>query len=83
MTTLNWNIFKAKFHQRENKVFESLAYCLFCYELGIRIGVFRFKNQTGIETEPIEMEGKKVGFPENKFLHHYFQSPLSLSELLH
>ena len=50
MTALNWNIFKTKFHQREQASFESLAYMLFCYEHGITKGIFRFKNQTGIET---------------------------------
>lgn len=52
MTTLNWNIFKAKFHLREESAFESLSYMLFYYEHGILKGVFRFKNQTGIGDEP-------------------------------
>ncbi len=72
MTGLNWNIFKTKFHQRERAAFESLAYMLFCYEYGIRIGIFRFKNQTGIETEPIECKGETVGFQAK-----YFDSKLS------
>ncbi|MBN8720078.1 MAG: ATP-binding protein [Sediminibacterium magnilacihabitans] len=62
MTTLNWNIFKAKFHQREQSAFESLSYMLFCYEHGIKKGIFRFKNQTGIETEPIDYDGQQTGF---------------------
>ncbi|MBV4357359.1 AVAST type 4 anti-phage nuclease Avs4 [Pinibacter aurantiacus] len=62
MTALNWNIFRTKFHQRERDAFESLAYMLFCYEHNIKIGIFRFKNQTGIETEPIEHNGQKIGF---------------------
>lgn len=62
MTALNWNIFKTKFHLSEQAAFESLAYMLFCYEHGIIQGIFRFKNQTGIETEPIDHRGVSTGF---------------------
>lgn len=62
MIEINWNNFRAKFNGKENSVFESLAYMLFCYEYGVRIGIFRFKNQTGIETEPIEVNGINIGF---------------------
>ncbi len=72
ITGLNWNIFKTKFHQRERTAFESLAYMLFCYEHKIRIGIFRFKNQTGIETEPIEYNGEMIGFHAK-----YFDTKLS------
>lgn len=44
MTALNRNIFKAKFHQREQPAFESLSYMLSCYEHGINKEIFRFKN---------------------------------------
>ena len=62
MTDLNWNIFKSKFNGRERGSFESLSYQLFCAENNNRIGIFRFKNQTGIETEPIQLNGELVGF---------------------
>jgi hypothetical protein len=62
MTDINWNIFKIKFNEREDKAFERLAYLLFCVEHGINTGIFRFKNQTGIETEPIIHEGETIGF---------------------
>lgn len=62
MKEINWNIFKAKFNGKETCSFESLAYQLFCSEHGNRIGIFRFKNQIGIETEPIEVYGKLIGF---------------------
>lgn len=62
MTDINWSNFKSKFNEKERIVFERLAYMLFCYEFNIRIGIFRFKNQTGIETEPIDVDGIKVGF---------------------
>jgi len=62
MTNINWGNFKAKFYEKESKTFESLAYLLFCAEFNIKGGLFRFKNQTGIETDPITTENGKVGF---------------------
>lgn len=62
MVELNWNIFKAKFNGKETSSFESLSYQLFCSEFELNVGVFRFKNQAGIETEPINHKGKNIGF---------------------
>ena len=62
MIEINWNIFRAKFNGKEQIMFENLCYLLFCVEFKQDSGVFRYKNQTGIETEPIEHEGKVVGF---------------------
>ncbi|MDI6707159.1 MAG: ATP-binding protein, partial [Bacillota bacterium] len=62
MLEINWNIFKAKFNGKEQEVFENLSYLLFCDEFNKDTGIFRYKNQTGIETEPIEHEGKIIGF---------------------
>jgi len=62
MIDINWHNFKAKFNDRETKAFEQLAYMLFCAENNIKIGIFRFKNQTGIETEPITKDGVQVAF---------------------
>lgn len=62
MIEINWNNFKAKFNGKENETFENLSYHLFCSELGIKIGLFRFKNQTGIETEPFYMGTDCIGF---------------------
>lgn len=62
MKEINWNIFRAKFNGKETSTFESLSYQLFCFEYGIKIGIFRFKNQTGIETEPIIVKDKTIGF---------------------
>lgn len=66
---LNWNQFKAKFDGKEQSEFELLSYILFCHEHGNKIGLFRFKNQAGIETEPILtfVDGKNVGF-QAKFI---------------
>lgn len=62
MIEINWNNFKAKFNGKETQSFENLAYQLFCSEFDINIGIFRFKNQTGIETEPIQTKTDCVGF---------------------
>lgn len=67
MTEINWASFKSKFYGKERAVFERLAYLLFCHEFNKKIGIFRYKNQTGIETEPISLEGKCVGFQTKYF----------------
>lgn len=56
MNQINWNTFKTKFNGKETLSFEYLAYQLFCCEHNLNIGVFRFKDQTGIETEPIRKQ---------------------------
>jgi hypothetical protein len=68
MTQLNWNIFRIKFHEREQAAFESLSYMLFCYEHYIKIGIFRFKNQTTLS--PL----KKLEFLKcSEFLFHLYK----------
>jgi hypothetical protein len=59
---MNWKIFGLKYDNRETWAFEQMSYLLFCAEFNNRIGLFRYKNQTGIETEPIEKDGKYYGF---------------------
>lgn len=59
---MDWKQFEIKYAQRETWAFEQLAYLLFCAEHNNRVGLFRYKNQAGIETEPIEKEGKQIGF---------------------
>lgn len=63
---INWNSFKAKFNGKEQKEFERLSYILFCLEHGEKYGIFRYKNQAGIETNPIEIDGIIIGF-QTKF----------------
>lgn len=63
---LNWNNFKAKYNGREHEAFERLSYILFCLEYGQQFGVFRYLNQTGIETNPIWVNGEQIGF-QSKF----------------
>jgi len=59
---MNWKVFGVKYDKRETWAFEQISYLLFCAEFDNRIGLFRYKNQTGIETEPIERDGKFYGF---------------------
>jgi hypothetical protein len=59
---MSWKIFSVKYDKRETWAFEQMSYLLFCAEFDNRIGLFRYKNQTGIETEPIEKDGKYYGF---------------------
>ena len=59
---MNWKKFELKYDKRETWAFEQMAYLLFCSEFNNRIGIFRYKNQAGIETNPIEHDGKLIGF---------------------
>lgn len=59
---MNWKIFGVKYDKQETWAFEQMSYLLFCAEFNNRVGLFRYKNQTGIETEPIEKDGKYYGF---------------------
>ncbi|MDR0982562.1 MAG: ATP-binding protein [Culturomica sp.] len=59
---MNWKIFSVKYDKRVTWAFEQMSYLLFCAEFNNRIGLFRYKNQTGIETEPIKKDGKYYGF---------------------
>lgn len=63
---MNWKIFGVKYDKRETWAFEQMSYLLFCAEFNNRVGLFRYKNQTGVETEPIEKDGKYYGF-QSKF----------------
>lgn len=72
MSTVNWKNFSSKYDQKETTAFEDLSYLLFCAELENRIGLFRYKNQTGIETEPIIKDGIVYGFQSK-----YYSSSIS------
>jgi len=62
ITEINWNIFKAKFNEKEQKFFEWLCYLLFCKEFSQNIGIPGYKNHAGIETDPIKINGEKIGW---------------------
>ncbi len=62
MIEINWGIFKAKFNGKEQSSFQWLCYLLFCKEFNQNIGISRYKNHAGIETDPIEINNEKVGW---------------------
>ena len=62
MPEINWSIFEVKFYGKQQTAFERLSYALFCSLFNLTNGIFAYKNQIGIETEPIEINGKFVGF---------------------
>ena len=59
---LNWTNFKKKFEGNNSDAFENLAYFLFCEETKQEYGIFEYKHQKGIETEPVKYNGKLLGF---------------------
>ena len=75
----NWDKFKAKFDDNPEYYFEYFCYLLFCLEFDKPQGIFRYTNQSGIEWNPIEVNGKvivaqskfynvKLGTKKNKIL---------------
>ncbi|GAB6279150.1 MAG: hypothetical protein STSR0006_11540 [Lentimicrobium sp.] len=58
----NWDIFKAKFSENPQLNFEWLCYLLFCKEFKQDKGIFRYKNQSAIETNPIKVDNKVIGW---------------------
>lgn len=67
MQEIDWNIFKAKFSGQEQISFELLCFLLFCKEFKKHIGVSRYKNQAGIETNPININGETIGWQAKFF----------------
>lgn len=62
MVKPNWNIFKAKFSENPQENFEWFCYLLFCKEYNLPKGIFRYKNQSAIETDPIKVGSKIIGW---------------------
>lgn len=58
----DWNVFRAKFSEDLQQNFEWMCYLLFCSEFDKQTGIFRYKNQSAIETDPITVNGKLVGW---------------------
>jgi hypothetical protein len=68
----NWNVFNAKFSENPQNNFEWFCYLLFCKEFNMEYGIFRYKNQSAIETNPIEVDDDKVAWQAK-----YYESSLS------
>jgi hypothetical protein len=62
MINPNWNNFQAKFNDNPQRYFEWFCYLLFCQEFKKPAGIFRYKNQSGVETNPISTGGKVIGW---------------------
>lgn len=72
MIKADWNIFKAKFSDNPQTNFEWLVYSLFCREFNLKTGIFRYKNQRGIETELIKFNEDYIGWQAK-----YYETSLS------
>jgi len=59
---IDWNIFEAKFSENPQNAFEWMCYLLFCNEFSVKTGIFRYKNQSAIETNPIASNGVNIGW---------------------
>lgn len=66
MYKINWEQFKVK-NDDCRSAFETLSYHLFCRKFNIDGGIFAYKNQAGIETEPVMIEKQLVGFQAKFF----------------
>jgi len=67
MQEINWNNFRAKFNGKEQSSFERLCYLLFCKEFNQIIGISRYKNHAGIETNPIQANNNIIGWQAKFF----------------
>lgn len=64
---INWDVFNFKFSSNKQAAFEQLSYLIFCFEHEVKHGIFRYFNQTGIETNPIKVEDQIIGFQAKYF----------------
>ena len=58
----DWEVFKAKFSENPQNAFEWMCYLIFCNEFRMKTGIFRYKNQSAIETNPISSNGVNIGW---------------------
>ena len=72
---INWKDFEYKYADNPQRAFENLTYYLFCYEFGRKNGIFRYIHQPHIETEPIQVGDKLIGFQAK-----YYGDSIRMSE---
>jgi hypothetical protein len=58
----NWKIFQAKLSENTTENFEWFSYLLFCKEFNKSYGIFRYKNQSAIETNLIKVNDEVIGW---------------------
>ena len=68
MIKANWDIFRAKFSENHQGNFEWFCYVLFCKEFNQSHGIFRYKNQSAIETDPIQKDNEIIGWQAKFYL---------------
>ena len=61
-TSINWKSFEYNHAANPQRAFENLTYCLFCHEFHQPYGIFRYFNQPHIETNPILIDDRYIGF---------------------
>lgn len=64
---INWSYFKAKFNGREQAAFQWLCYLLFCEKYKQPLGISRYENHAGIETNPIKVGEEIIGWQAKFF----------------
>lgn len=72
MILADWNVFACKFSENEQVAFEQFCYLLFCKKHGFEMGISRYFNNPGIETNPIAVDGEAIGWQAK-----YYQVALS------
>lgn len=72
MILADWNVFACKFSGNEQAAFEQFCYLLFCKKYGCEMGISRYFNNPGIETNPIAVDGEAIGWQAK-----YYQVALS------
>lgn len=68
LVKVNWDRFKGRFNGTAQSGFKQACYIMFCQEYNHPNGIFRYFNQPGIDTEPIDHEGSCIGFRAGFFL---------------
>lgn len=62
MQEINWDYFNSKFSGKQQHAFETLCYQLFCKQYNRPLGVSRYENHAGIETDPIQVDERHIGW---------------------
>ncbi len=62
MQEINWDNFNSNFSGRQQHAFEILCYQLFCKQYNKPIGIDRYENHAGIETDPITVDERHIGW---------------------
>src|SRR5579871_616990 len=68
----NWGNYRAKFNGKEQSTFQWFCYLLFCQEFELPLGISRYENHAGIETDPIQVGEDYIGWQAK-----FYDTPLS------